>query len=123
MKRAGSVVICVVIHSMVMRGMVICQGSATACIGIMIVVCRRSADFVISEDRAKLSGDCEHDLRRHDHREYRHQKQTRPSHAVPPDSKNVLGCRPVLAKYHTLARFGWFGSRPRRFCRKATHHL
>jgi hypothetical protein len=68
-----------------------------------MIVRQRNASFVIPEGQAKLSGDCRHGLHRYSQREYRHQKQTRLNHAVPPDSKNVLGCRVVMAKYHRTA--------------------
>jgi hypothetical protein len=65
-----------------------------------MIVRRRNASSVIPEGQAKLGSDCRHGLHRYGQREYRHQKQTRLNHVVPPDSKNVLCRHLVMAKYH-----------------------
>lgn len=66
-----------------------------------MIVRQRNASFVTPEGQAKLGSDCRHGLHRYGQREYRHQKQTRLNHAMPPDSKNVLCRYLVMAKYHT----------------------
>ena len=65
-----------------------------------MTVRRRSTSLMTPEGQAKLSGDCRHTLHWYRQREYRHEKQTHLNHAAPPDSKNVLCRRLVLAKYH-----------------------
>jgi len=67
---------------MVVRGVVVRRGCATARTGTMIVR-RRNTSLVIPESQAKLSGNCRHALQRYRQREYRHQKQPRPTQAVP----------------------------------------
>lgn len=93
-----------------------CVGGVFVCMVVRgVIVRRRAAGFVTAEGDAKLGSDRGHGVRGYGQREDRHQKQTRSSQALPPDSKNVLGCRLALSEYHGPALFGRLVSRPGSF--------
>jgi hypothetical protein len=76
----------------------------------MVIVQGRSTGFVITQHRAKLGNYGSRSLDWQHQRQHHYQNETPPAHLCSPDSKNVLGCRLALPKYHRLALCGRFVS-------------